>query len=321
MIQYSELIILSVAAAVLVVLILLLMSIRIVRQGSIYIVESFGKYYRTWEAGVHFKSPIGHRVVRKVCIKEQVADLATQSAITCDNICITSDIVVYFIITDPYKNVYGVENYLASLEKLTASVLYEVSSRVNLEEFIASKEEMGLDMCSKMGDCVEDWGLSIKRVEIKNIMLPDTVQEALEAKAKAERDKAVKILEAEGNRSAAIITAEAKKKKAILKAEQDKDSRIIRAEGKARAIEIIKKAEANGIRSIKAVGVDSNTVSLYKIDAMKKVADSQSSKVYLPTELMRFLDDTTISGMPGGSGKTRPKQSKPNNENKTAGAN
>lgn len=294
MVQYDKLIILCVAALVVFVVLLLMMSIRVVRQGYIYIVESFGKYFKTWEAGVHIKSPIGHRVVRKVCIKEQVADLPSQNAITEDNICLSVDVIIYFIITDPYKNVYGVENYLASLEKLSASALYDVSSGVKLEKFVSNKDEMGLDIQSKMSSCVEDWGVSIKRVELHNIMLPDTVREALEDRARAEREKDVKVLEAEGNRSATLIEAEAKKKKAILEAESLKETNIIEAEGKARAIEILREAEAKGIRYIKGAGVDSSTLSLYKIEAMKAIADSDSSKVYLPTELMKFLDEVPV---------------------------
>lgn len=275
--------------AVLIILALLIAlvigSIRVVNTGYEMVVETLGKYSATWGAGIHFKIPIIQRVVNRVSLKERVADFPPQSVITKDNVMITSDSVVYFKIMDAKLNTYGVENYLAALENLTATTLRSIIGDMTLDQSLNSRESINAKMLQILDEATDPWGVRVTRVELKNITPPKQMQESMERQAKAERDKRANILTAEGNKEAAILTAQGNKEAAILNADAEKEKMMREAEGRARAIERVQEAEANAIKMLKEAGADESVLTLRSLEALAKVAEGQATTIFVPNEL------------------------------------
>lgn len=268
-----------------VIIALIIGSVRVVNTGYEMVVETLGKYSATWSAGIHFKIPIVQRVVNRVSLKERVADFPPQSVITKDNVMITSDSVVYFKIMDARLNTYGVENYLAALENLTATTLRSIIGDMTLDQSLNSRESINAKMLQILDEATDPWGVRVTRVELKNITPPKQMQESMERQAKAERDKRANILTAEGNKEAAILTAQGNKEAAILNADAEKEKMMREAEGRARAIERVQEAEANAIRMLKEAGADESVLTLRSLEALAKVAEGQATTIFVPNEL------------------------------------
>ena len=281
---------------VVIVLWLVVGNIRIVPQARAFVVERLGGYLCTWSVGMHFKIPILDRVARKVSLKEQVADFAPQAVITKDNVTMQIDTIVFFQITDPKLFAYGVENPISAIENLTATTLRNIIGDLELDETLTSRETINTNMRTSLDIATDPWGIKINRVELKNIMPPKAIQEAMEKQMKAERERRESILRAEGEKKSAVLVAEGAKESVILQAEADKESTILRAEadkekkireaeGEASAIYKVKEAEAAGIRLVKEAGADQAVLQLKSLEAFVKAADGQATKIIIPSEI------------------------------------
>ena len=281
---------------IVIVLLLLFSTIKVVKEGYAYVIETLGKYTNTWRAGLHFKIPVIQVIANKVSLKEQVADFPPQSVITRDNVMITSDSVVYFRIVDPKLNTYGVQNDIAAIENLTATTLRSIIGDMTLDESLNQRESINAKMLDILDRATDPWGIKVTRVEIKNITPPLQMQETMEAEARAEREKRAKILEAEGIKQAAVTTAqghkeatilnaEAEKAATILKAEAEKERKIREAEGRAKAIEAEGLASANALKYLKEADADEKVMTLKSLEALQKAANGQSNTIIIPSEL------------------------------------
>ena len=270
--------------------------IRIVPQAQALVVERLGAYLDTWSVGIHFKVPFIDRVAKRVILKEQVVDFAPQPVITKDNVTMKIDTVVFFQITDPKLFAYGVENPIMAIENLTATTLRNIIGDLELDETLTSRETINTQMRSALDIATDPWGIKVNRVELKNIIPPAEIQNAMEKQMKAERErreavtraegeKRAKILQAEGEKQSAILRAEAEKQSAILKAEAQKEAMIREAEGEAEAIMKVKQAQADGIRMLKEAGADEAVLKIKSLEAFEKVADGQATTILLPAEL------------------------------------
>ena len=273
--------------------------IRIVPQAQAVVIERLGKYCATWDAGVHFMIPIIDRVEKKVNLKEQVADFPPQPVITKDNVTMRIDSVVFFVITEPRLYAYGVENPVAAIENLTATTLRNIIGSMDLDTTLTSRETINTEMRSQLDVATDPWGIKVNRVELKNILPPDAIREAMEKQMKAEREKREvvtlaqgkkesAVLTAQGNKEAAILNAEAEKQTAILHAEAEKERRIREAEGQAQAIRAVKEAEAEGIRMLKEAGADESVIRLRSLDTLAKVAEGDSTKILIPSDIQNM---------------------------------
>ena len=283
---------------VLVVLALLIIisCIKIVPQAQAYVIERLGAYQGTWDVGFHLKLPIIDRVARRVNLKEQVADFPPQPVITKDNVTMRIDTVVFYQITDPKLFTYGVENPMMAIENLTATTLRNIIGDLELDQTLTSRETINTQMRSALDIATDPWGIKVNRVELKNIIPPAEIQNAMEKQMKAERErreavtraegeKRASILQAEGEKQSAILRAEAEKQSAILKAEAQKEAMIREAEGEAEAILKVKQAQADGIRMLKEAGADEAVLKIKSLEAFEKVADGQATTILLPAEL------------------------------------
>ncbi len=293
---------------ILVLLILLMVScIKIVPQASAYVVEFLGQYSDTWNAGIHFKAPIVHRIARKVLLKEQVADFAPQPVITKDNVTMQIDSVVYFMVVDPRLYSYGVENPIMAMENLTATTLRNIIGDMTLDETLTSRETINSRMLQTIDMATDPWGIKVTRVELKNIMPPTAIRESMEKQMKAEREKRAAILTAEGQKQAMILEAEGRKESAVLNAEAEKQATILaaeaqkqatilaseaqrekqiqEAEGRAQAIVMVQKSTADGLRMLKDVQADEAVLRLRGLEAFAQAANGQSTKIIIPSEL------------------------------------
>lgn len=286
---------------VLLVLVILILAanIRIVPQAHAYILERLGGYKETWGVGIHFKIPILDRVAKRVSLKEQVVDFEPQAVITKDNVTMQIDTVVFFQITDPKLFAYGVVNPLMAIENLTATTLRNIIGDLELDETLTSREIINTKMQAALDIATDPWGIKVNRVELKNIMPPAAIQEAMEKQMKAERERREAILRAEGEKKSTILVAEGKKESAILEAEAEKQSAILRAEaekekmireaeGEAEAILKVQQATANGLRFIKDAGADDSVLRLKSLEALEKVADGKSTKIIIPSEIQNM---------------------------------
>ena len=273
------------AVAAIIVLILLFNNIRVVRQGTALVVETLGKYSATWEAGLHLKIPFVQKVVNTVSLKEQVADFPPQSVITKDNVMIESDSVIYFKIFDVKALTYGVQNYIAAIENLTATTLRSVIGDMTLDDSLNSRDQINAKLLSILDDATDPWGIKITRVEIKNITPPSTMRQAMEAEATAERLKRAKILEADGIKEAAIRTAEGNKAATVLNAEAEQEKRIKEAEGMAKAIEREGEAKANAIRMLKEAAADETVITLKGFETLENAANGRSNTIIIPQDM------------------------------------
>ena len=278
---------------------LFLNCVRVVPQAQAVVVERLGKYHATWDAGIHIMLPILDRVAKRVNLKEQVADFPPQPVITKDNVTMRIDSVVFFVITEPRLYAYGVENPIAAIENLTATTLRNIIGSMDLDTTLTSRETINTEMRSQLDVATDPWGIKVNRVELKNILPPDAIREAMEKQMKAEREKREvvtlaqgkkesAVLTAQGNKEAAILNAEAEKQTAILHAEAEKERRIREAEGQAQAIRAVKEAEAEGIRMLKEAGADESVIRLRSLDTLAKVAEGESTKILIPSDIQNM---------------------------------
>ena len=274
-------------------------TVRIVPQAHAYVVERLGAYQGTWSVGLHVKVPFIDRVARKVNLKEQVVDFPPQPVITKDNVTMQIDTVVYFQITDPKLYSYGVENPIMAIENLTATTLRNVIGDLELDETLTSRETINTQMRATLDVATDPWGIKVNRVELKNIIPPAAIQDAMEKQMKAERERREAILIAEGEKKSTILVAEGKKESAILDAEAEKQAAILRAEaqkermikeaeGQAEAVLKVQKANAEGLRMIKEAGADNAVLTLKSFEALAKVADGKSTKIIIPSEIQNL---------------------------------
>ena len=279
-----------------VVLLILSSCIRIVPQAQALVVERLGAYLETWSVGVHFKVPFIDRVAKRVILKEQVVDFAPQPVITKDNVTMKIDTVVFFQITDPKLFAYGVENPIMAIENLTATTLRNIIGDLELDQTLTSRETINTKMRAALDVAIDPWGIKVNRVELKNIIPPAAIQDAMEKQMKAERERRESILRAEGEKKSTILVAEGKKESAILEAEAEKEAAILRAEaqkekmireaeGEAEAILKVQKAEADGLRFIKEAGADNAVLQLKSLEAFAKAADGKATKIIIPSEI------------------------------------
>mgnify|MGYP003417790377 CR=1 FL=1 len=279
-----------------VALLIVVNCIKIVPQANAYVVERLGAYLDTWSVGVHFKMPFVDRVARRVLLKEQVVDFPPQPVITKDNVTMQIDTVVYFQITDPKLYSYGVENPIMAIENLTATTLRNVIGDLELDETLTSRETINTKMRSTLDVATDPWGIKINRVELKNIMPPKAIQDAMEKQMKAERERREAILRAEGekkstvlvaegNKEAAILDAQAEKEAAILRAEAKREATIKEAEGQAEAILRIQQANADGLKMLKESAPDTAVLQLKSLEAFAKAADGKATKIIIPSEI------------------------------------
>ena len=273
---------------IILVLWILASCIRIVPQAYAIVLERLGAYQATWGTGVHFKLPFVERVARKVNLKEQVVDFPPQPVITKDNVTMQIDTVVFFQITDPKLYAYGVENPIMAIENLSATTLRNIIGDMELDETLTSREVINTKMRASLDVATDPWGIKVNRVELKNIIPPAAIQEAMEKQMKAEREKKSTILVAEGKKESAILDAEAEKQAAILRAEAQKERMIKEAEGQAEAVLKVQKANAEGLRMIKEAGADSAVLTLKSFEALAKVADGKSTKIIIPSEIQNL---------------------------------
>ena len=276
------------------ILLILLSCFRIVPQATQYVIEFLGKYQTTWDAGLHFKIPFFQRISRKVTLKEQVLDSAPQPVITKDNVTMRIDTVVYYRIFDAKLYTYGVVDPINALENLTATTLRNLVGELELDGTLTSRDTINGKMTAILDDATDQWGMKVNRVELKNIIPPEEIQNAMEKQMKAERDRRETLLQAEGHKAAAITRAEGDKQAMILAAEGERDARIARAEGEAKAIYLAKKAEADGLRALKEAGADSSVLELKKFEALVKMADGTASKLIIPTDAVNAVVANSI---------------------------
>ena len=279
-----------------VVLLILSSCIRIVPQAQALVVERLGAYLETWSVGVHFKVPFIDRVAKRVILKEQVVDFAPQPVITKDNVTMKIDTVVFFQITDPKLFAYGVENPIMAIENLTATTLRNIIGDLELDQTLTSRETINTKMRAALDVATDPWGIKVNRVELKNIIPPAAIQDAMEKQMKAERERREAILKAEGEKRSTILVAEGKKQSAILDAEAEKQAAILHAEaqkermikeaeGQAQAVLKVQQATAEGLRMIKEAGADESVLTLKSLEALTKVADGKATKIIIPSEI------------------------------------
>lgn len=274
---------------ILVVIILLATHVRIVSQSQAFVIERLGAYLTTWDVGLNVLIPFIDRIVRKVSLKEQVLDFPPQPVITKDNVTMQIDSVIYFQITDPKLYTYGVEKPLSAIENLTATTLRNIIGEMELDHTLTSRDTINTKMRAILDEATDPWGIKINRVELKNIIPPAEIQDAMEKQMKAERERRESILRAEGQKKSSILVAEGEKEAAILRAEAKKEAEIREAEGKAEAILKIQNAEAEAIRLLKEAGADKAVLALKGMEAFAKVADGKATKIIIPSELQNVV--------------------------------
>ena len=270
---------------VIILVLLALCVVRIVPQAYAMVIERLGGYLTTWNVGIHFKVPILDRVAKKVLLKEQVVDFAPQPVITKDNVTMRIDTVVFFQITDPKLFVYGVDNPIMAIENLTATTLRNIIGDLELDETLTSRETINTKMRASLDVATDPWGIKVNRVELKNIIPPQAIQDAMEKQMKAERERREAVTRAEGEKTATILVAQGKKESAILDAEAKKEATVREAEGQAEAILRIQQANADGLKFIKEAGADDAVLQLKSLEAFAKAADGKATKIIIPSEI------------------------------------
>ena len=281
---------------IVIALLFLTSCIKIVPQAKALVIERLGAYQATWSVGLHFKLPIIERVARRVDLKEQVVDFAPQPVITKDNVTMRIDTVVFYQITDPKMFCYGVANPIMAIENLTATTLRNVIGDLELDETLTSRETINTQMRATLDVATDPWGIKVNRVELKNIIPPAAIQDAMEKQMKAERERREAILIAEGEKKSTVLVAEGKKESAILEAEAEKQAAILRAEaekekmireaeGEAEAILKVQQANADGIRFLKEAGADESVLTLKSLEALKDMAEGKATKIIVPSDL------------------------------------
>ena len=267
------------------VLFTLVRCIRIVQQAKAYVVERLGAYKTTWNVGLHFKMPFIERVAKVVTLKEQVADFPPQPVITKDNVTMQIDTVVYFQITDPKLYAYGIERPIVAIENLSATTLRNIIGDLELDQCLTSRDVINTKMRSILDEATDPWGIKVNRVELKNILPPKEIQNAMEKQMKAERERREAILRAEGEKKSAILTAEGEKESAILRADAKKQAQILEAQGKAEAILTVQRATADSIKLLNEAAPSDPVIRLRALEAFAAAADGKATKIIIPSEI------------------------------------
>ena len=297
---------------IVVLAIIIISCLKVVPQGTEYVIEFLGKYRTTWGAGLHFLIPFLERISKKITLKEQVLDSPPQPVITKDNVTMQIDTVVYFRIYDAKLYAYGAVNPISALENLTATTLRNLVGELELDGTLTSRDTINGKMTAILDEATDQWGIKVSRVELKNIIPPAEIQNAMEKQMKAERDRRETLLQAEGHKAAAITRAEGDKQAMILAAEGERDARIARAEGEAKAIFLAKKAEADGLRALKEAGADSAVLELKKYEALVQMANGRASKIIVPTDAVETAKrDVMFSEVSGLGDNTPPAKDEP----------
>ena len=286
----------AIAALAVIVLLIIVSNIHIVQQSRAYVIERLGAFSKVWQVGIHVKVPFIERVAKKVSLKEQVLDYPPQPVITKDNVTMQIDTVVYYQITDPKLYTYGVERPMMAMETLTATTLRNIIGDLELDQTLTSRDVINTKMRAILDEATDPWGIKVNRVELKNILPPQDIQNSMEKQMKAERDrrqailqaegtKRSQILVAEGEKEAAILKADAEKQAAILRAEAEKQAAILRADGEAQAIMAVQKAMADSLALLNAQAPNDQVIKLKALEAMQKVADGKATKIIIPSEI------------------------------------
>ena len=270
------------------VVVFIIPNIKVVPQAKSYVIERLGSYYKTWGNGLHVKIPFFDRIANAVTLKEIVKDFAPQPVITKDNVTMQIDTVVYYQITDAKLYTYGVENPINAIENLTATTLRNLIGELELDQTLTSRDIINSKMRAILDEATDPWGIKVNRVEVKNIIPPRDIQEAMEKQMRAERERREKILQAEGEKKSSILIAEGEKESAILRAEANKQSKIKMAEGEAEALLKLKQAEAEGIKLLKEASADKSVIALKSLDALAKVADGKATKIIVPSDFQNI---------------------------------
>lgn len=297
--------IMVISIVVLIVLIVIITSIRIIRQTEKYVVERLGRYHKTWGTGIHMLVPFIDRVAYKVSMKEQVHDFPPQPVITKDNVTMQIDTIVFFQVTDPKLYAYGVENPIGAIENLSSTTLRNIIGELDLDGTLTSRDVINTKMRSILDEATDPWGIKVNRVEVKNILPPKDIREAMERQMRAEREKREKILLAEGQKQSAILIAEGDKESLILNAEAKKQAQIKAAEAEAESIIKVKQAEAEGIKMVreaeakglemlKAAEADEKVLALKSYEALAKVAEGKATKLILPTDITKVTSLASV---------------------------
>lgn len=268
-----------------IVFIIIVANIRIVQQSKAYVVERLGAFNTVWEVGLHFKIPFIERVARVVSLKEQVADFVPQPVITKDNVTMQIDTVLFFQITDPKLYAYGVERPMSAIENLAATTLRNIIGELELDETLTSRDLINSRMRLILDEATDPWGIKVNRVELKNILPPREIQDAMERQMKAERERREAILQAEGTKQSKILVAQGERESAILRADAEKQTKILEATGEAEAIMLVQKAIAEGIKLINEADPTDQVIKLRALDALAKVADGKATKIIIPSEI------------------------------------
>ena len=289
----------AIAALAVIVLLIIISNIHIVQQSRAYVIERLGAFSKVWQVGIHVKVPFIERVAKKVSLKEQVLDYPPQPVITKDNVTMQIDTVVYYQITDPKLYTYGVERPMMAMETLTATTLRNIIGDLELDQTLTSRDVINTKMRAILDEATDPWGIKVNRVELKNILPPQDIQNSMEKQMKAERDrrqailqaegtKRSQILVAEGEKEAAILKADAEKQAAILKAEAEKQAAILKADGEAQAIMAVQKAMADSLALLNEKAPNDQVIKLKALEAMQKIADGKATKIIIPSELQGF---------------------------------
>ena len=271
-----------------IILAVVVMNFRVVPQASVFVVERMGVYYSTWSAGIHFKMPFLDRIAKKVSLKEQVVDFKPQPVITRDNVTMQIDTVVFFQITDAKMFTYGVERPLAAIENLTATTLRNIIGEMELDHTLTSRDIINTKITSILDEATDKWGIKVDRVEVKNIIPPAEIQDAMEKQMKAERQRRESILRAEGEKKSAILVAEGEKESAILRADAVREQRIREAQGEAQAIMEVQKALADSLRMLNEAAPNDKVLALKSLEALQKVADGKATKLIIPSDIQNI---------------------------------
>ena len=271
-----------------VVLVLIVSNIRLVPQSYAYVIERLGAFSASWQVGLHVKIPFIERIANKMSLKEKVLDFEPQPVITKDNVTMMIDTVIYFQITDPKLYTYGVERPINAIENLSATTLRNIIGELELDQTLTSRDVINTKMRSILDEATDPWGIKVNRVEVKNIMPPEAIKDAMEKQMRAERERRESILKAEGEKQSAILVAEGKKQSMILEAEAQKEAAIQKAKGEAEAILEVQKAKAEGLKMIKEAGMDSAVLKLRSLEAFEKASNGQATKIIIPADIQNM---------------------------------
>lgn len=289
---------------IVVILIIIIANIKIVPQAHEYVIELLGKYKTTWSAGFHIKIPLLERISKKVTLKEQVLDSPPQPVITKDNVTMQIDTVIYYAVYDSKLYAYGAVNPISALANLAATTLRNIVGELELDGTLTSRDTINAKMTEILDEATDKWGIKVNRVELKNIIPPTEIQNAMEKQMKAERDRRETLLQAEGHKAAAITRAEGDKQAMILAAEGERDARIARAEGEAKAIYLSKKAEADGLRALKEAGADASVLEIKKYEALIALSNGRASKIIIPSDAVDMTKSNVLFSETAGLGDT-----------------